>query len=171
MATKRTYTDLEIKEICEMYISGIGSNKIASKYHISSKTIIKILREQNIQIRNKGRQLGSTFQRSQGSENESETKRKQGSGITKMKATGGGYYIYIKSPNHPSVIGKQRPYVAEHRLVMEAHIGRYLLKNEQVHHRNGIKHDNRIENLEIVTHTDHRGHVTCPYCLKHFAIK
>lgn len=63
-------------------------------------------------------------------------------------------YWYVKKWDHPNS-GKQG-YVAEHRLVMEARMGRYLLPQEAVHHINHNPADNRIENLQLfATHGEH----------------
>ena len=56
-------------------------------------------------------------------------------------------YVMLHLPNHP--IANKGGNVYEHRLVMSEHIGRWLTKNESVHHKNGNRKDNRIDNLEL----------------------
>lgn len=62
--------------------------------------------------------------------------------------SGNGYVLVKAKKDHP--YKNTRGYIYEHRLVMEKHIGRYLKPEEVVHHLNGVKDDNRLENLLLL---------------------
>ncbi len=76
------------------------------------------------------------------------------------KENGSGYknkygYIILYLPNHP-FSGKTGK-ISEHRLVLGEHIGRKLYDDETVHHKNGKRDDNRLENLELKASIHLRG--------------
>ena len=56
-------------------------------------------------------------------------------------------------PNHPSANGEG--YIYLHRHIFEQHLDRYLKSNELIHHKNGDKQDNRLENLELTDRASH----------------
>lgn len=63
-------------------------------------------------------------------------------------------YWKVYAPQHPFCDG--HGYVFEHRLIMEQYIGRYLTPEEEVHHINGKITDNKIQNLQLLTKSEHR---------------
>lgn len=67
-----------------------------------------------------------------------------------------GGYRYLTRTGHPNA-HKENGSIAEHRFVMSEMIGRPLLPNETVHHKNGNKKDNRPENLELWASNHPRG--------------
>lgn len=64
-------------------------------------------------------------------------------------------YVKVWCPDHPN---NHLGFVYEHRLVMEAYLGRYLTRLEKVHHIDGDRTNNLIENLELTHDEEHTRH-------------
>jgi hypothetical protein len=85
------------------------------------------------------------------------------SGPDHYKWKGGHYqngrddYVYLLRPDHPNA--DKRGYVREHVYVMSTVLGRPIKKSEVVHHINGVRDDNRPENLVVTIQSLHcAGH-------------
>lgn len=70
-------------------------------------------------------------------------------------------YALIPKDDPLTVMGNDSGYAIEHRLVMARHLGRPLHSSETVHHINGDKTDNRLENLQLRQGKHGRGAIMC----------
>lgn len=80
--------------------------------------------------------------------------RRHGSPHILLKAANGSGYTNPASYRTIYVNGDVK---MEHRFFMEQHLGRDLFDHEEVHHLNGMRDDNRIENLELWSHSQPAG--------------
>lgn len=171
--SKTKYVQLSDKNFLEKELKEKSIHLIAKEIGCSYSAVIYAIDRLNIQILSGKKKRRFSETRSQNVKDSIKKKYPDGRNAELAANWRGGKrragqkmsYVYIYSPNHPQKT--LEGYVMEHRLVMEKHLGRLLDSKEIVHHKNGIKHDNRIENLELVesrgTHTkEHfkRSHIT-----------
>jgi len=135
------------KQLYKYYIiQKLSAPTIAKIFKCSYRTIYRRLKYYKIQIRTikNAKKLSNTF-------------GKNNPCWKGGRIKDGNGYIWVYCPTHPNRM-KDRPYVYEHRLIMEKKLGRYLKTDEIVHHINGIKNDNRIENLCLAISKNHDTH-------------
>ena len=136
-ATKKGMTDEEFKDylICEYKDNSI--RQIAHKLNVTQVAIRKYFKKYNIPFKEKK----DTYLR----------------GAKAPNWNGGRHmhngYIEIYAPKHPHK--NKRNCIYEHQKVMEDYLGRYLEKGEVVHHKDLCKTNNNIENLQLLTMSEH----------------
>lgn len=198
MPRKPILSENDIHIACKMYNEGKETIEIAHFFNCSNTTISKNLSKNGVKFRTpaiteEGRQRMSEATKQQwrngkksptlGYKYTDEQRKRMATaqkGEKSPRWNGGkrkvqsknkqGYYVFLLKPEHPSA-QPSTGYIAEHRFVMEEHLGRQLQDDENVHHINGVKHDNRIENLAVVKHSNHYGELCCPHCHQTFKIK
>lgn len=140
-----------------------GKNHPGYGKHLSKKTKQRISRANKgkcISIESRRKMSEAKMGKNYGREGEKSGAWKGGRFVN---STG---YVTIYNPEYP------RKHVLEHRLVMEKRLGRHLNPWEIVHHINGIKTDNRIENLGLLTRKKHHsGHKNFKVIIDNFVIQ
>ncbi len=116
---------LSAETLTAAYNSGLSIAQIASRSHLSAEAVRRLMKQYGIQPRRRGRKL------------------RQGGDCSVQDSDG---YVLERSVGHPDAVNG---YVRAHRLVMERVLGRRLKKGESVLHLNGVRDDNRPENLRV----------------------
>jgi len=137
------FDDHDESIIANKYSNGQSSTILSKEYGVDRGTILKIVRKHGVSVRpaGYGHDYGPNHPYWRG-----------GKHLNKS-----GYVVAWVHPDDPMAVmsrrgtGTQRSSltVLEHRLVMARYLKRPLSTTETVHHINGIKTDNRIENLQL----------------------
>lgn len=134
------WSDAKQKKMIQVYKTGASVGETARTMRTNRRIVRKYLRKHNVDIRPQSEaQTGEHNPFWKG-------------GITYLKG-----YRFLRVPQHPNAT--RHGYVAEHRLVMEKKLGRYLGKKEVVHHLDGNKLNNSPGNLQVfVSNAKHLSH-------------
>ena len=163
-----------VVRLIELYDKSHSLRIVEKETGMHRKTISKILKDNGVRVYSKEENAKLTWKNHKhpnkdkvgvlspmyGRKMSPETRKKMesvwernGNERRKYRKKSSSGYVLIYCPNHP--FADRDGYVAEHRLVMEKVLGRVLGTEEYVHHKNGIKTDNDIENLQLTNASEH----------------
>ncbi len=134
------FSEIDKERAVELYESGTETKEqLARRFGVSVQRIRRLLRERGVE--------------------------------RPMRHIGTGGYVVVRCPDDlvsmakPSVLKTGRQEILEHRLVMARHVGRPLTPLETVHHINGDRQDNRVQNLQLRVGAHGAGqHWCCQDC-------
>lgn len=135
---KYRLTDEQVRQMVEMYQGGASCETIAEDLGVPWLVVNRRLKQSGVQLRPAGFRKGADHH----------------AWVGGRVMTAGGYVLVQVQPDDPffSMAVKKAegaPYVLEHRLVMARHLGRVLDRHETVHHIDGDRTNNQIENLQL----------------------
>ena len=128
-------------QLCRMFVDGLSLSRIATYFRCSRPTVAKAV----------GRLCMTREPLFTGNCRHQHPNWRGGRRITSH-----GYIRVLVGTDCPGADGEG--HIFEHRLVMQEALGRPLRDDEVVHHINGIKTDNRLENLTVMTRVEHNEH-------------
>jgi hypothetical protein len=145
----RLFSKAEVKDIERRWKSGESQYSIARAYGSSQVVISRVLRANGCK---------PSVRKAVGA--------RHGMWKGGRTLTEGGYVAVFLSPEDPfSAMRNRSGYVLEHRLVMARHLGRTLLSNETVHHKDGDRKNNKLRNLQLRVGRHGKGvHLQCLDC-------
>lgn len=167
------FVSAPIGEIISDYVAGLTVAAIGAKYNIPQRTVHSWLTKSGVRMRPRGVSKGHSFSEDRNAKLSktlkgraiSDDQKKRISESHKCHFNGLNGYGHVKQhnkgymlaycPEHPNA--HRDGYVMLHTVIMERELGRYLTRNEVVHHQNHNRKDNRIENLILMEKHDHES--------------